>query len=229
MYVETQLYAYPLLVQLLSLIRTHQFNTHTCSDWSPGGSWYTTYTRVPHYLTSHLRSLVLQSLEYTVFDMQQDDAIVIEIQSHTLAGRIISGLSQPFCGPLLAASCASLHNGMYKNLITGNSPLEIITSYTAYSGRMSALPKWVGQGATLGLQGGTQVGLLYTHYLSSNLSCAHCAPQSLWRPRARVHFISLYVRAWMSMCTLCTTEPILYHYCSLCWTRWHWWRSSGEI
>ena len=56
-----------------------------------GGSWYTTYTRVPHYITSYQRSLMLESLEYTVFDMRHEDSIVIEIQSSSLIGQIITG------------------------------------------------------------------------------------------------------------------------------------------
>lgn len=39
--------------------------------------------------------------------------------------------------------------------ITGASPLDIISSYTAFAGRMAILPAWVGRGAVLGLQGGT--------------------------------------------------------------------------
>lgn len=42
---------------------------------------------------------------------------------------------------------------------TGSSPLELITSYTAFVGRMSPLPDWVGRGAILGLQGGTSAVL----------------------------------------------------------------------
>ena len=44
----------------------------------------------------------------------------------------------------------------YFNLFPGSSPLELITSYTALIGRLPPLPQWVGQGAVLGLQGGTQ-------------------------------------------------------------------------
>lgn len=40
-------------------------------------------------------------------------------------------------------------------IFSGHSPLELITSYTSLVGRLSPLPKWVGQGAVLGLQGGT--------------------------------------------------------------------------
>ena len=40
-------------------------------------------------------------------------------------------------------------------LFSGASPKDIISSYTAYVGRMKPLPSWVGSGAVLGLQGGT--------------------------------------------------------------------------
>lgn len=43
------------------------------------------------------------------------------------------------------------------SLVTGNSSLDIIKSFTAYSGRMAPLPDWVHSGAILGLQGGTKV------------------------------------------------------------------------
>lgn len=37
----------------------------------------------------------------------------------------------------------------------GKSPKEIITSYTAFSGRMKRLPDWVNNGVVVGMQGGT--------------------------------------------------------------------------
>lgn len=39
----------------------------------------------------------------------------------------------------------------------GDSPLDILQSYTSYSGRMKQLPKWFHSGAILGLQGGTDI------------------------------------------------------------------------
>ena len=41
----------------------------------------------------------------------------------------------------------------------GKSPKEIITSYTAFSGRMKSLPDWLNKGAVVGMQGGTDVVL----------------------------------------------------------------------
>ena len=59
--------------------------------------------------------------------------------------------------------------------MTGSSPLDVITSYTAYTGRMSPLPQWVGQGAILGLQGGTQVSSIVNHFQFHFV----CLPQSV--------------------------------------------------
>ncbi len=56
-----------------------------------GGTWYTTYTRVPHYITSYRGSLVLESLEYAEFDMTSDDSVTIRLNSSNMVGRIISG------------------------------------------------------------------------------------------------------------------------------------------
>ena len=58
---------------------------------SLAGTWYTTYTRVPYYITSYQRSLVLESLEYTVIDMRIQDTVTIELSSNIMAGRIITG------------------------------------------------------------------------------------------------------------------------------------------
>ena len=55
------------------------------------GSWHTTYTRVPHYITSYQRSLALESLEYAVFDLRQQVSVTIEINSSVMTGRIITG------------------------------------------------------------------------------------------------------------------------------------------
>ena len=55
------------------------------------GSWHTTYTRVPHYITNYRRSLVLESLEYAVFDLTLEDSVTIEINSSVMTGRIITG------------------------------------------------------------------------------------------------------------------------------------------
>jgi len=44
-------------------------------------------------------------------------------------------------------------------VFVGKSPKEIITSYTAFSGRMKRLPDWLNKGAVVGIQGGTNAVL----------------------------------------------------------------------
>lgn len=95
---------------------------------SSGGSWHTSYAGVPHYMTSKMRSLFLETSEYSSFDMTKDHQVQIALFSHSMKGRIING----------------------------DTPLELIEEYTTYSGRMRELPDWVHEGAILGMQGGTE-------------------------------------------------------------------------
>ncbi|MCB0035757.1 MAG: alpha-glucosidase [Anaerolineales bacterium] len=92
-----------------------------------GGSAYTTYAAVPHYITSELRSLYLENNEYTVFDLRADEFVQVTLFANHLSGRILAG----------------------------DSPTELITSYTETIGRMRPLPAWILSGAVVGMQGGT--------------------------------------------------------------------------
>ncbi len=92
-----------------------------------GGDWHTSYAGVPHYLTSELRSLFLENYEYSIFDLRENDRVQIAVFANQMAGRVLAG----------------------------ESPLELIESYTRYAGRMRQLPDWIQQGAVIGMQGGT--------------------------------------------------------------------------
>ena len=56
-----------------------------------GGNSFTTYSRVPFYFTSYIRSLYIESLDYAVLHFTEQDTVEIEINSSTLIGRIITG------------------------------------------------------------------------------------------------------------------------------------------
>ena len=89
--------------------------------------------------------------------MTLQDSVTIEINSSVMTGRIITGkmcISLILCNWVVAYSTKGFMVP-YHIPILGNSPLELITSYTAFAGRLSPLPDWVGSGAVLGLQGGT--------------------------------------------------------------------------
>lgn len=96
--------------------------------YGAGGSWHSSYACVPHYMTSKLRSMFLENYEYSVFDMREDTRVRVELFSRRMAGQILSG----------------------------DSPAELIEVYTEFCGRMCPLPGWILDGAVVGLQGGTQ-------------------------------------------------------------------------
>jgi alpha-glucosidase (family GH31 glycosyl hydrolase) len=98
-------------------------------DWKAdaGGTPYTSYASVPHYITSEMRSIFLENYEYSSFDQKKEDRVQIEVFSSRMGGQILSG----------------------------ETPVELIEAYTEYSGRMRPLPEWILGGAVVGLQGGT--------------------------------------------------------------------------
>lgn len=93
-----------------------------------GGTWFSTYAAVPHYLTNQQRSLFLENYEVSFFDLQAPDTVEIKLFGKVLKGRILYGAD----------------------------PLELIEEYTSYCGRMAPLPDWIMDGALVGMQGGTQ-------------------------------------------------------------------------
>ncbi|CAN5676059.1 hypothetical protein BH24ACT21_BH24ACT21_05900 [soil metagenome] len=93
-----------------------------------GGEWYSSYASVPHYITSESRSLFLENYEYSSFDLRDADRVQVEVFSRRMEGQILSG----------------------------DSPAELIEQYTEYSGRMQPLPDWLVSGAVVGTQGGTE-------------------------------------------------------------------------
>lgn len=104
------------------------------------GSWQTTYSAVPHYITSTGRSMFLEDSEFIVYDMSRPDRLAIEIVKPSMTGRFLSEASY----------------------------LDTIEQYTLYSGRMRALPEWVGRGAVIGLQGGKQTVMRQIQQLEAN-------------------------------------------------------------
>eukprot|EP00002_Diphylleia_rotans_P029439 TRINITY_DN5998_c0_g3_i1.p1 TRINITY_DN5998_c0_g3~~TRINITY_DN5998_c0_g3_i1.p1 ORF type:complete len:764 (-),score=160.62 TRINITY_DN5998_c0_g3_i1:182-2473(-) len=107
---------------LTKYLNTYKNNT--------GGNYQTTYSPVPHYVTSKVTSAFLYSNSYAVFDLTNDNQISLKMFARRIAGRIVHA-----------------QNG---------TPLDIISEYTTYCGRMPLLADWINDGAVLGMQGGTQ-------------------------------------------------------------------------
>lgn len=92
-----------------------------------GGNWHTSYAPVPHYLTSTMRSIYLETHAYSVFDLRDDNVIQISLHDREMRGRFLAG----------------------------NTPGHLISEYTAVAGRQRPLPDWILEGAVIGMQGGT--------------------------------------------------------------------------
>lgn len=93
-----------------------------------GGNEFTSYAAVPHFTSSHLRSVYLENYEYSVFDFRNEDAVQVSVNSNTLKA----------------------------NILDADTPKQLIEAYTHWSGKMRKLPDWIIQGAVIGMQGGTK-------------------------------------------------------------------------
>jgi alpha-glucosidase len=92
-----------------------------------GGAWHSSYAAVPHFISSRMRSLCLETSAYAAFDMRAPGALRVELHAPHMAGRIFAGAT----------------------------PADLLRAHTAYAGRVRPLPPWVHAGAIVGLQGGT--------------------------------------------------------------------------
>nr|CAD1839947.1 unnamed protein product [Ananas comosus var. bracteatus] len=120
----------PILVQEQGIGRGDQPITFAANfiSYRSGGDWSTTYAPSPFYVTSKMRSLYLEGYDYSIFDLTKHDRVQIQIHGNSAQGRILSG----------------------------NSPVEIIQSFTEAIGRPPILPDWIISGAVVGMQGGTE-------------------------------------------------------------------------
>ncbi|KAJ1283253.1 hypothetical protein BS78_03G114400 [Paspalum vaginatum] len=119
----------PVLVQEQGIGRGDQPITFAANlvSYRSGGNWSTTYAPSPFYMTSKMRSLYLEGYDYSIFDLTKPDRVQIQIYGDSVQGRILDG----------------------------DSPTELLTSYTESTGRPPVLPRWITSGAVVGMQGGT--------------------------------------------------------------------------
>jgi alpha-glucosidase len=120
----------PIFAQEQGHLRGTQPYTFLLNRLAPGsaGTWETTYTAVPQYITSQSHSVFLENYELSIFNLADPNEVEIRIWSNEMRGQMIHG----------------------------ESPLDLIEEYTLYSGRMEALPEWVHSGAIIGIMGGSE-------------------------------------------------------------------------
>ena len=73
------------------------------------------------------RSLFFENYEPFVVDLTPSEHVEISGNTTTLVGHILAGAD----------------------------PKELVTAYTEYTGRMEPLPEWIGEGAVVHVQGGS--------------------------------------------------------------------------
>ncbi|GJN06259.1 hypothetical protein PR202_ga23968 [Eleusine coracana subsp. coracana] len=119
----------PVLVQEQGIGRGDQPITFAANlvSYRSGGNWSTTYAPSPFYMTSKMRALYLEGYDYSIFDLTKPDRVQFQIYGNSVQGRILNG----------------------------DSPTELLTSYTESTGRPPVLPRWITSGAVVGMQGGT--------------------------------------------------------------------------
>jgi alpha-glucosidase (family GH31 glycosyl hydrolase) len=93
-----------------------------------GGAWDTTYAPSPYYVTSQKRSVFLTNYDYSAFDLTVKDSVKISILSNKMNGRIIGA----------------------------DSFLDIVQSFTSFTGRIKKLPDWITSGAVVGMELGQE-------------------------------------------------------------------------
>jgi len=112
------------------------------------GDWSSSYATVPAYLSSAGYGIYLDQYEYAQFDLRRPSQSNIRVFAPHMALRLAVGRD-------------------YKQLV------EV---YTRWSGRMEALPEWVGRGAIVGVQG----GLDRVRSVYQKLRTAGVAISALW-------------------------------------------------
>lgn len=91
------------------------------------GNWHTTYSAIPHYITSTSKDLTLENSDYSIFNFL-DNSTAVQVFSSSAILRVV------YAG----------------------TPLELVSEYTLYSGRQKRLPEWIMEGPVIGYEGGTK-------------------------------------------------------------------------
>ena len=125
-----------------------------------GGSWHTTYTSIPHYVTSKARSVHLTDFSYGEFDFTDDDAVsVAYVPVPSVSVSSPASLRTRFFD---AENATGIRGGATMTTMTGEiigarTVARAVAAYTEHTGRQKPLPKWAREGGViLGMTGGAE-------------------------------------------------------------------------
>ena len=106
-----------------------------------GGSWHTTYTSIPHYVTSKARSVHLTDFSYGEFDFTDDESVSIAYVPSPRAPGVTDPRAPTMTGEIIGARTVA----------------RAVAAYTEYAGRQKPLPRWAREGGViLGMTGGAE-------------------------------------------------------------------------
>ena len=106
-----------------------------------GGSWHTTYTSIPHYVTSKARSVHLTDFSYGEFDFTDDESVSIAYVPSPRAPGVTDPRAPTMTGEIIGARTVA----------------RAVAAYTEYAGRQKPLPRWAREGGViLGVTGGAE-------------------------------------------------------------------------
>jgi hypothetical protein len=115
----------------------------TSPSHEASGNWHTTYTAIPHYVTSNLKSVYVNDTRYMTFDFGNTNGNKVTIMVITnVTSSTSPGNKNPF--------------QLNLNILYGNDVKSLVQAHTSYVGRMTTLPEFVNKGgAVVGWEGGT--------------------------------------------------------------------------
>lgn len=121
----------------------------TISGTFAGGSSLTSYTAIASYVTSLGRFLVLDGLNFTLFDLASGNTTqFVDTAVDAATYRMNTNSTSETIAITTEGSSVSGYCGRNTNMLDSITDLSLIT------GRQPPLPDWVNDGAILGIQGG---------------------------------------------------------------------------
>ena len=136
------------------------------------GNWHTSYTAIPHYISSSLKSVYVNDTRYLTFNFGNTNKNKIEIMAITNITESSSSTTTTD-----VSNGIIITNNPFQldvNILYGKDVKSLVQTHTSYVGRMSTLPEWVNKGgAVVGWEGGTrQVQSLLAKLQEFNVSIA---------------------------------------------------------
>jgi len=138
------------------------------------GNWHTTYTSIPHFLTSDIRSMYINDTRYMELDIGVDDSTKMNITVIVGIGTSQNKNNNNNNNNNNMTTTAPIDWTLSGYIYHGQEPKDLIQQHTSIVGRMSPVAEWVSNtGIVVGWEGGTKKVLeLHAQLMAANISVA---------------------------------------------------------